>query len=382
MRVVHIYNWLDPQVGGPPRVIAALAAAQRDLGCEIQLISSDKPQAEAVDAFLAQYLSPLPPRLCVRPKFFKPILNRRKLRRGLAGADLVHLHGIWPPVCLLASQICRQLRIPYLLAPHGSLHHGAMRERPLRKLTGLFLLGYREMIQGAAAIHALNPEEQDRVAWVRLPERVEVIPNGIFPDAFERRPAPNTFRRSLPKLGEAPYLLFLSRLHPGKGLELLGGAFSSLAAEFSKLHLVIAGPDQGGRRLLEAELSRGLEQRVHFTGNLEGARKDAAFCEARGFCLPSHHEGFSVAISEALAWGCPVVISEGCHFPRVGTARAGLICAGDTKALTQSLRQLLSDPEEAAAMGRRGQALIRENYTWPAIAAQSLKLYEEIIQNL
>ncbi|MBU0551143.1 glycosyltransferase [Myxococcota bacterium] len=377
--VVHVYNWLTPRNGGPPRVIAGLCAGQRAAGWRISLISSDHPGDPEVEGLLQAHLDPPPPRLSVRPKSFWPLLSRPALIRALSGADVVHLHGVWPPVILQAARICWRLKIPYVLSPHGSLHRGALAERWPRKRVGMHLLGYGQMVRRAAALHALNEEERDGVAWVKPPALAEIIPNGVDPAGFAADPDVAAFRASVPGLGDAPYVLFLSRLHWGKGLDLLGAAFREVAAAHPSAHLVVVGGDQGGAALLRAEVG-GLEGRVHITGPRWGAEKDAAIKGAAVFCLPSRHEGFSMAITEALAWGRPVVISQQCHFPQVVTSNAGWVTPLRAADLAAALRAALADPATAEAMGARGRALVLSQYTWPVIAGQMIDLYQRAME--
>ncbi|MEZ4468411.1 MAG: glycosyltransferase [bacterium] len=291
---------------------------------------------------------------------------------------MAHLHGIWPVATLLASQVCRALRVPYVLAPHGSLHRGALLEKWPRKVLGMLALGYGPMVRKAAALHVLNADEG--AGAVVKPRRIAVIPNGIFADQFATPPAPGAFRETLPALGEAPYILFLSRLHPGKGLALLAEAFAAVAAARPDVHLVAAGGDQGGRALLEAGAARhGYGDRLHLVGELSGPRKDAAFTDAAVFVLPSHHEGFSMAITEALAWGRPVVISAPCHFPDVAEVDAGRIVPLDAAALAAGLLDVVADPAAADAMGARGRAMVLARYRWEAIAERTIALYRAIL---
>ncbi|MRB31396.1 glycosyltransferase, partial [Bacillus thuringiensis] len=90
------------------------------------------------------------------------------------------------------------------------------------------------------------------------------------------------------------------------------------------------------------------------------------------FCLPSRQEGFSVAITEALACGVPVAITDACHFPEVGEAGAGIVSPLDPMAVAAALERILEDPDRAARMGAAGAKLVRDNYTWPRIAAQTI----------
>lgn len=378
LRIVHVYNWLDPANGGPPRVIVGLAAGQQRLGHHVSLISSDRPAS--VEEFLAEHLDPIPARATVRPKFFWPVLTRSTLHTALRGADIAHLHGIWPPVTLLASRVCRALRIPYVLAPHGSLHTGALWEKWPRKQVGLWALGYAGLVRSAAALHVLN-EDEARVPWfVPRPQRVEVVPNGVFPETFAEPPPAGAFRSTLPAIGDDPYVLFLARLHPGKGCDLLGEAFGRLARQHPRVRLVAIGPDQGGRAMIEsAARTHGAGDRVHCIGPVFGPRKHAALAEAAVYCLPSHHEGFSVAILEAMAHGRPVVISDRCHFDEVAAVGAGRVVPLDASALTAALGAVLADPEAAEQMGDRGRTRVLDHYTWPEIAARTVELYRAVL---
>ncbi|MCB9529725.1 MAG: glycosyltransferase [Myxococcales bacterium] len=378
LRVVHVYNWLDPAIGGPPRVIAGLAAGQRALGHDVRLVSSDRPRAPAVDAFLAEHLDPLPPRHSVRPRFFVALATRRRLTAALRDADVAHLHGIWPPVTLLAAQTCRRLGVPYVLAPHGSLHAAALAEKPLRKRLGLAALGYAALCRHAAALHLLNDDEARVPPGVPLPARRVVIPNGVFADEFAAPVPP--IEAVLPALAGSRYVLFLGRLHPGKGLDLLGDAFGRLAARFPAVQLVACGPDQGAAAPLRAAAARhGYADRLHLPGARFGAEKHALLRHAAVFCLPSRHEGHSIATLEALAHGRPVVVSAACHCPEVATVGCGVVTPLDPVAIADALAGLLADPAAADAMGTRGRAWVLARHTWPAIAARTVALYRELV---
>lgn len=373
MRIVHVYNQLDPANGGPPRVIAGLAAALAERGHDVAFVSRDPAHSPRLDAFLSQYFPVLPPRRHAPPPFLAT------LNQALAGADVAHLHGIWPVITLAAAAVCRVRGIPYVLAPHGSLHRGALHEKRLKKWVGMYGLGFGAMVRGASALHVLNAEEAlGAPRWLR-PQRVEVIANGIFGHHFAHPPPAGTFRRTVPGLGDAPYVLFLSRLHPAKGCDLLATAFGTVASARPDVHLVVAGGDQGGAGLFEAGARRhGYADRLHLVGELGGVQKDAALCEAALFCLPSHHEGFSMAITEALAWGRPVVISEQCHFPAVGEVGAGHIVPLDAAEIAHKIMELLENPQEAEARGARGRVMVFERYRFEAIGAQVEALYRDV----
>lgn len=383
LRILHVYNRLDPRDGGPPQMIAALAQAQQALGHGITLVSSDPPDAPATRRFLAEVLDPVPPRTTIPARLPVATPAERAALSALVRAhDVVHVHGVWAVPGLLAGRTCRALGVPYVLTAHGMLHPEALAQRRLKKLVGLWALGYRRHVAGAAAIHFLNPVEKARARGVPLPPRTAVIPNGIFPEAFAeaRLPPRGRFRATLPAVGDAPFVLYLARLHRQKGPDLLAEAFAVVARERPDVHLVVAGPDQGARADLAARVARhGLQARVHLLGPIYGDEKLALLRDAAVYCLPSRQEGFSVGITEALAIGTPCVVTETCNFPEVAEADCGRVTRLDPADIGRGLLEVLADPAAAAAMGERGRRLVSSRFTWPNIAERMLALYREVL---
>jgi len=123
----------------------------------------------------------------------------------------------------------------------------------------------------------------------------------------------------------------------------------------------------------------GLTTRVHIVGPLWGEDKLAAIVDADCFCLPSRQEGFSMAITEVMACGLPVVISEPCHFPEVREAGAGEVVPLDARAIADALERVLQDPQQRQRMGQAGRELVRSRYTWPHIAEQCVRAYRREI---
>jgi glycosyltransferase involved in cell wall biosynthesis len=251
----------------------------------------------------------------------------------------------------------------------------SMRQKAWKKKLALFL-GYRRMLDGAAFIQVLNADEGELMRPLRLRVPGVLVPNGIFLQEIEPFHQPGRFRVSFPAVGQRPFILFLSRLHYKKGLDVLAGAFAKVAAVRPQVDLVVAGPDEGAREaFISSVAEKGLNERVHLVGPLFGSDKINALFDAACFCLPSRQEGFSVAVTEALACGCPVVISEACHFPEVKDVGAGTVLPLDPTAFAKALIGILADPAIAARMGAQGRELVRQRYTWPKAAAMTLEAY-------
>jgi len=383
MRIIHGIHTLDPDAGGPPLVASRLAAAQAAQGHEVSIVSYELSDAAA--ARTRASLASVPGADAVRLRSlapptgverFWPRVAASQLTEQIRAADVVHLHGVWEPILTALAAAARRAHVPYVVTPHGMLDPWAMQQSRLKKRVAL-LLGYRRMLDRASFLHMLNVDEARLVQPLRLRAGTEVIGNGVFLEEVEPLPPRGSFYARFPSLGGRPYVLFLSRLHFKKGLDHLGAAFTIVARQVPEVRLVVAGPDGGARADFErAVAQQGLTDRVHVVGPLYGTQKLEAFGDACCFCLPSRQEGFSVAITEAMACGVPVVISDACHFPEVREAAAGRIVPLEPAAIAEALIEIVNGPVTRQAMSAAGAALVRSRYTWPKIATQMLRAYE------
>ena len=253
-----------------------------------------------------------------------------------------------------AASVAAAAGVPYCVLPHGMLDPWSLLQKRLKKALSMRLF-QRRMLDRAAFIHALNADERRFIDDLRIRAPLVVIGNGISPEEIERWRVPGRFRPRIPEIGDRPFVLFLSRLHAKKGLDVLARAFEILSALLPDVHLVVAGPNDGYEsQFRQAILNAGLEDRVHVTGPHYGASKFEALADASCFCLPSRQEGFSVAITEALACGVPVAISEGCHFPEVAKVGAGRVLPLDPGAFAAAIDAILADRRLLPAWGMPG----------------------------
>jgi glycosyltransferase involved in cell wall biosynthesis len=299
----------------------------------------------------------------------------RHLRPLLASIDLLHTHNTWSPMVLRASRMARRRGVPYVHCPHGALDPWCLAQKPIKKRLALGV-ACRAMLDGARFVHVLNTSEQRRLAPLSLTAPVEVIPNGVFVEELEPPVPQTTEGPSDAGRGTPPCILFLSRLHAKKGLDHLSETFRLVASQHPTVRLVVAGPDNGAQADFERQVrAAGLGDRVDIIGPVYGRQKVALLRAADCFCLMSRQEGFSVAITEALACRLPVVISDHCHFPEVSEVGAGFIVGLDPRSASDALLSLLADAEARRLMGGRGEQLVRERFTWPAIARHAIERY-------
>lgn len=384
MRIVHVINTIDPSAGGPSAVVTRLASAQVRLGQDVSIVTGSDParreQVEqslpSVDGFDRVNLVKIePPRDGVKGLFDTGFENALD---GLAPIDAIHMHGVWDPPLLRASKWCRRKGVPYYIRPAGMLDDWSLEHQSLKKNVAL-AIGFRAMLRDAAGIHALNRHELETIRKRGFNRSLHQIPNGVFLEEIERETEPGAFAAKVEGLGGKPFALFLSRLHYKKGLDILAEAWVRASERVGGAHLVIAGPreddsiDGFNARIEEA----GLSGTVHVVGPIYGADKTAAFRDARCFVLPSRQEGFSVAITESLALGTPAVVTRDCHFPEVGEERTGVETSLDAGEVADGLVAMLGDADAAREAGARASALVRERFTWPAIARATLTMYGE-----
>ena len=305
---------------------------------------------------------------------------------AVRGADMVHVHTLWHPLNTVARRACERHGKPYVLSPHGMLDPYSMGIRPLRKRVYLALVEHRNLADAARVVFT-TATERDR-AGPKLADltRHEVVSlGGDQPPAIPRAALAADFLKKHPGGIDGCRILFLSRLHPKKGLNALIEAMPSLVASNPGAHLFIAG---SGTKSYEDRLRRrverlGLGRCVSFTGLLSGAAKWSAMAAADVFVLPSRQENFGLAVVEAMQAGLPVVVSRGVNIhPQIATADAGVVLGTeiDPEALAEAIGGLLDDPQARDRAGRNARELAAAEYDWFDAAEQCYRLYDAVLR--
>jgi glycosyltransferase involved in cell wall biosynthesis len=301
------------------------------------------------------------------------------LRRTIRTYDLVHIHWLYDFSSIAAARVAMSTGVPFVVQPRGSLDPHLFRKNRLVKRVYLATVGRPLLTRGAAVIFTAEEERRQAVYSHERPEWI--VPVGLDASRFERLPAPGTFRAAFPAIG-GPFLLFLGRLSPQKGLDLLLAAFQRLLASHPDLWLVIAGPDYRGYEAEVREMTRslGLEHRVVFPGLLDHDAKLAAFVDAERFVLPSYAENFGVVITEALACGLPVVISDKVNIHReLADAGVATVVQCTVESVAAGIRASLADNDLRPRMRTMGPAVVRARYTWDAIVPMLIEKYRELL---
>jgi glycosyltransferase involved in cell wall biosynthesis len=290
-------------------------------------------------------------------------------------SDGLHIHGIWDEHSVASGALARSAGKPYIVSAHGMLERWAVQHKKLKKWLYSLLLE-RNNLRQAACLHALTKAEVEDYRRYGLTNPIAVIPNGVD---VPRIANSELFLEAYPHLRGKRLILFLSRIHHKKGLNILCQAWRNVNRKVGDAHLVLAGPDsENTRSSIESLVDQlGIRASVSFTGMLRDSMKWSALAAAELFVLPSYSEGFSVAVLEAMGMAVPVLISRPCNFPEVAEEGCGLVIDSNAPELEDALLVLLNgNRSDLVRMGNCGRELVEARYTWPAVGKQMAEVYE------
>jgi glycosyltransferase involved in cell wall biosynthesis len=355
VNILHLISSVNPAGGGPIEGLRQLGAALSSDGHRVEVASLDSPSTP----YLEQ--CPLPVYALGPTKLgygFSPRLIPW-LRENHSRYDAVIVNGIWQFHSFAAWRVLRNSNTPYVVFTHGMLDPWFKKQYPLKHAKKWMYWPWAEyrVLRDAQAV--LFTCEEERVLarqsfWLYRCNEV-VVSYGTANPIGDPQREKQEFLNCFPQVRDKKLVLFMGRIHPKKGCDLLIEAFAAVMAKHPEWHLVMAGPDQLG---WQNELNRRAEQlgiasRITWAGMLTGARKWGALHAAEVFVLPSHQENFGIAVSEALAAGCPVLISNKINIWReIQADGAGIIAADTPSGVRELLRSYLEMPEEKRAAMR------------------------------
>jgi glycosyltransferase involved in cell wall biosynthesis len=340
LKILQLVHTLDPSVGGVATSVLALSRGLARRGHEINIVSLDDPSTawianvdlnvQAQGSGLTSY------------RYSRALLPW--LRQNGGDYDRVIVNGIWQYLSFAAWRRYAGSSIPYYVFPHGMLDPWFKETFPLKHLKKWLYWPWAEyrVLRDAAAVIFTSEEErlQARKSFRLYRAHEKVSPLGVEKSAASPD-AKSEFLSRYPQLRNTRNFLFLGRLHPKKGCDILLEAFARIRSN-DPISLVVAGPDQvGWESDLRRQVSRlNLTDRVVFTGMLQGAMKQGALASVDAFVLPSHQENFGISVVEALAAGVPVLISNRVNIWReIDADRAGYVASDDLMGTTRSLQR-------------------------------------------
>jgi glycosyltransferase involved in cell wall biosynthesis len=377
MRILNVNSLIDLVLGGGTaertlQISKALYVAGHDvtvLGLNIGLPDRPSMLPSGVQLILLR---------CVNDRFHIPLVSWSWLRKMVGTFDVVHMMGHWSLLNALVARAARLEGIPYVVCPAGALPVFG-RSSVLKRIYN-FLLGRRLVRYASAWIAVTEDERLHFVDYVVAPEDVTVIPNGISPEDYsDQQDDMNTVAGLA---SNVPYILFMGRLNPIKGPDLLLDAFVQIAKRWPDLQLVFSGPDGGMLEVLrERAALSNVDGRVHFPGFIGGSNKISVYRNAKFLVIPSRSEAMSIVVLEAGACRIPVILTDQCGFNGVQSVGGGLVVSPDSGSIELALDRLLS--AEAGELSRMGADLhdfVMTSFTWSAMVLKYTNLYDGIVR--
>lgn len=372
MKILHIIHSVDPASGGPVEGLIRQCQALPDCVCEV--VTLDTPDAAFLKNFpLTIHALGVRAHTSRLSRFgYTPRLVPW-LKAHAGDYDMIVVNGLWNYASAGASRVLPRLGLPYVVYPHGMMDPWFRKTYPAKHwLKQIFwtLFDGRLMRHARAALFTCEEEmELARGQFLGHPYRERVARYGAGAAPDEAAPPPI----------DRPYLLFLARIHPKKGCDLLIRAFAAVAPD---LDLVMAGPDQVGwmRELQSLAHRLGVGDRIRWPGMLSGPAKWGALRGAEAFILPSHQESFGVAVGEALGCSTPVLITDKVNVWReIAATGAGFVETDSQAGIETLLRSYLAlDPPGRDRMRAAARACFAEYFDVASTASKTLEIFREL----
>jgi len=357
MKILHLVGSLDKSTGGPSRSVPQTCEQLAKLQVDIELVARPSAHPVKVQAF---------PNLNVKFHTIKQLMRFGKSisKREI---DLIHLQHVWDPYIHVMAWWARRKNIPYIITPRGMLEPWILNQNPLKKKLGLFLY-QRNDLKKATLIHATCELEKDNIRRLGFSNPITIIPNGV--DLSEVKAIKTVYGTKK--------MVFLSRIHPKKGIELLIEAWRQIETKGWLLEIAGNGEEQYIEHLKAS--AKDLKN-VQFVGPQFGEHKWDFLRSADIMVLPTYSENFGIVVAEALAVGVPVITTEGTPWEALNTQDCGWWIPLNTLELKKTLtKAILTPTSELQKKGKNGIELITEKYDIKAVAKEVKKMYNSVLK--
>lgn len=388
MRIVHYLQRIDLEEGGVVRAVLDMGALQASGSRRVTLLTHDAP--DAPEAWKAG--EPGAPRLEIVPAPQRPLglfskTQLRALEPIIRDADVLHLHACWTSANNQLANMARRLGVPYVLSMHGMLDDWCMAQKTPKKKLYLAITG-RKTLENAAFVHSTAEAELSQSRKWFPKGRGRIVPLVFDLEPYKDLPGPDRANAHFGPDGTGdidpsrPVLLFLSRVHPKKGLEHLIGATALLKDRGVPCRTLIAGTGDdeylGRMRALAAQ--RGVADDVRFLGMVTGELKTSLYERADVFALPTSQENWGFVLTEALACQTPVVTTKAVDiWPELEESGGSLLADQSESAFADAIKTLLDDDARRTSMGASGRKWILETLDPAAVADRYESMYADAI---
>ena len=371
MHIVHIVPAVTRESSGPSYSVTRLCEELIVGGDHVELAALDWEPGSESHPFTKTFSVGWGPRKLGRSPDMLHWLREQAITDTVS---VLHSHAIWQMNTVYPGWVANETGKPLVCSPRGMLSDWSMTRGS--KMKGVFWpLLQRPALRNVTCFHATADSECADIRALGFRQPIAVIPNGI--DVYE------DYQPGVSSPRNVRTLLFLGRLHPKKGLDLLLSAWRAVQSRFTDWQLVIAGADvdyygeSGYLAQLRAQAQELRLVRVSFVGELLGEAKRNAYRDASLFILPTYSENFGLTVAESLAAGTPVIVTKGAPWEGLKERRAGWWVDVSLDAVVASLEQaLLLDDEELRSMGRNGRDWMRNEFSWRSVASKMHQTYQ------
>lgn len=380
MRILQVIPYFSPQMGGVAEAVYQISSYLTKRGHHVTVLASDYAihRASFPESNFQRVI--IPSKLSKWGVYITPGMIAW-LEKYMNGYDVIHLHEIRTFQNLLVRYYSKKFHKPYVISAHGTL--------PIIVPYKIFKKIYdslwgKRLIQDSVCVHAVSPVEVEQYRAFQVPdEKIALIPNALNLEMFSKRPERGGFRNRIHQSPESKIVLYLGRLHKVKNIDVLVKAFARISNIRDKC-LVIVGPDQGERRVLNELVEQsGIKEQVIFLPGLYLDEKLAALQDADVVVYPGSHEIFGLVSLEALACGTPVIISCGNGISTLikETGSGYIFDADNISSLSETITMALENKKDAQHRVHNGQALIRANFSLEKVVSEYEALYLGVKQN-
>lgn len=385
MRILHVVRGMSNS-SGTTHIVRALANHQSQLGHTVRVMTVERRGEEVTLPAGPGLASEVLPGTWVGLQRWRILKNfgysrpfRQRIQAVIGDTEVVHIHAIWNYPTFCAMKAASRAGVPYAVSPQGSLEDWALgQSQRIKSIYGRYW--ERELYDRASAMLVLTEAEAEQCRRYGIRSPIERLPNGVEPRPLVNQDERRALRAKWNGSDGVPILLFLSRLHLKKGIDLLIEAVAKVSIS-KPFEVWIAGHDAHGdldERLKRMVVELGLRERIRFLGEVRGDAKFELMQAADVFVLPSHSEGMPMAVLEAMSCGTPVMITPGCNLPEVEAAGAGWIVQPKVEALAKAMKSILESSVEWEACGQRARALVEGKFAWRVLAEKSIAIYQRL----
>lgn len=392
LKILHVIPSVSPVRGGPSKAIFEMVASlqsNKNISVEIATTNDDGPnlldvplnQKVTYNGASVYFFNRFSPSVAPVREFSFSIGLTKWLWQNIQNYDLVHIHAIFSYPPTIAMAIARQKKVPYIVRPLGQLCEWSLEQSALRKKIYLGLIE-RKNLNNCQRLHLTSSQEQEECERLNLDSNSFILPHGLNLSqqiSDSRRLLREHFQ--LPQ--DEPIVLFLSRIHPKKGLDHLIPALKTIANRRFTFILAGNGEPDYEQQVKALIADNGLEQRTIMPGFVEGELKDLLLQGSDIFALTSYSENFGVAVLEALAAGTPALVTPGVALAaEVKNNQLGYVVAQNKDDIADALGTYLDTTSDLKdSLSYRAYDFVVNNYSWATISAKLKTIYQDILNH-